>query len=276
MKGAHMQLRNFGFNWKEHYTFSIVRDTIATDCAFLFFRTPMKVWTKKGYREIEANTGIFWKHGVKQVYYPVGNEDMVHDFIYVDFDTETEKDCIQDIPICSPIYFPDSTPIISAFEAINNEIYANTQKQYKYEIYPKLIEILFIKIRNAIDSHAINPQDSPYFSSIGKLRYDIYNNVKFNWTLEYMSNHVNISSSHFHKLYKQFFLTTATNDIIRARITKAKSMLRYSNKSIYDIAEECGYNSAEHFIRQFKKLTNATPKQYRNKYKDATATKKKR
>lgn len=271
-----MQLRNFGFNWKEHHTFSIVKETIATDCAFIFFRTPMKLWTPKGYKKVEANTGMFWKYGVKQIYYPVGNDDMVHDFIYIDFDTETEKDCIRDIPVCTPIYFPDSTTIISSFAAINNEIYSNIQKQYKYEIYPKLIEILFIKIRNAIDSQTIDPQDSPYFSSIGKLRYDIYNNVKFNWTLEYMSNHVNLSASHFHKLYKQFFLTTATNDIIRARITKAKSMLRYSNESIYDIAEECGYNSAEHFIRQFKKVTGITPKQYRNKYKDISAAKKKR
>ena len=39
-------------------------------------------------------------------------------------------------------------------------------------------------------------------------------------------------------------------------------MLRYSNKSIYDIAEECGYNSAEHFIRQFKKVTGMTVANY--------------
>ena len=128
-----------------------------------------------------------------------------------------------------------------------------------------MIEILFYKIRNAVDFQATNPQNSPYFDAISKLRYDIYNNISFNWTLDYMSTRINLSSSHFQKLYKQFFLISATNDVIRARINTAKSMLQYSSKSINEIAEECGYNNTEHFIRQFKKATSTTPKQYRLK-----------
>lgn len=259
-----MQLKNFGFNWCEPNDFSIVKDSIATDCAFIFFRTPVKVWTQNGYKELEASTGMLWTRGVKQIYYPVGIKDMVHDFIYINFDTDAEKDYIQGIPMGFPIYFPEPQSIIHIMEVINNEIYANTKKQYKYEILPRLIEILFYKIRNNIDFQSTNPIESPYYNVIGKLRYDIYNNVKYDWTIKTMSEYVNLSPSHFQKIYKQFFLITPTNDVIRARIANAKSMLRYSSKSIYETANECGYKNVEHFIRQFKKNTQLTPKQYRN------------
>ena len=80
-----------------------------------------------------------------------------------------------------------------------------------------------------------------------------------------MSLYVHLSPSYFQNLYKQIFGISATNDVIRARIANAKSMLNYSSYKISTIAEECGYKNVEHFIRQFKKHEGYTPNKYRNK-----------
>ena len=258
-----MQLKNFGYDWREPCSFSNVKETIVNDCAFILFRTPMKVWTASGFTETEPGTGMFWVPGVKQIYYPKGQTAMLHDFAYIDFDTETERDLVKEIPVCTPIYFANTEPVISALKDINTEIFANTRRKYKYEILPRYLEILFYRIRNELDFQGKNEENNPHYKNICGLRTLIYNDVKKDWTLESMSSYVHLSPSYFQNLYKQIFGISATNDVIRARIANAKSMLSYSSHKISTVAEECGYKNVEHFIRQFKKHTGYTPNKYR-------------
>lgn len=56
------------------------------------------------------------------------------------------------------------------------------------------------------------------------------------------------------------------NYVIELRIRKASELLKYSNKSIGEIGEFCGYNSAVFFSRQFREKTGMTPMQFRNSY----------
>lgn len=72
-----------------------------------------------------------------------------------------------------------------------------------------------------------------------------------------------MSTSYFQHLYKELFATTFNADIIRARTDKAAALLMYGEYSVSDIANMCGYNSTEHFIRQFSKLYGMTPDKYR-------------
>lgn len=46
------------------------------------------------------------------------------------------------------------------------------------------------------------------------------------------------------------------------RILEARRRLRESDRSITEIAFECGFNNVQHFYRVFKKFTNTTPLQY--------------
>ena len=45
-------------------------------------------------------------------------------------------------------------------------------------------------------------------------------------------------------------------------------MLRYSDKSIADIADETGFTDASYFTKSFKAQFGMTPKEYRNKFKE--------
>ena len=56
--------------------------------------------------------------------------------------------------------------------------------------------------------------------------------------------------------------------VIQYRIKHALSMLRYSDKSIADIADETGFTDASYFTKSFKAQFGMTPKEYRNKFKD--------
>ena len=50
------------------------------------------------------------------------------------------------------------------------------------------------------------------------------------------------------------------------RINNAKDLLMLSNKSISEVATDCGFYDAGHFIRCFKDIIGITPQQYRNYY----------
>lgn len=50
---------------------------------------------------------------------------------------------------------------------------------------------------------------------------------------------------------------------VRARVQTAEELLVSSADSVEHIAERCGYNNTEHFIRQFRARTGTTPTGYR-------------
>ena len=53
------------------------------------------------------------------------------------------------------------------------------------------------------------------------------------------------------------------DDVIESRIRLARDYLSHTQLRVQEIAALCGYNSAEHFNRQFRRLCGMTPGQYR-------------
>lgn len=95
------------------------------------------------------------------------------------------------------------------------------------------------------------------------LRKEIYRNPSEKWTVSYMAEKLAVSRGYLHAAYQQYFHTTCMNDVIASRIQLACDLLISCNLPISEIAEQCGYNSTEHFVRQFKACTSTTPGKYR-------------
>jgi AraC family transcriptional regulator len=51
--------------------------------------------------------------------------------------------------------------------------------------------------------------------------------------------------------------------LLQQRVEQAKQLLKQTDRSIMDIALECGFNSHSHLSKQFRQLTGVTPKTYR-------------
>lgn len=67
--------------------------------------------------------------------------------------------------------------------------------------------------------------------------------------------------------------SSCMDNVIEGRLRRAQDLLEYSEYSIRDISEQCGYNNVEHFCRQFRQHNGCTPGQYR---KNASAGSNKR
>ncbi len=75
-----------------------------------------------------------------------------------------------------------------------------------------------------------------------------------------------ISKFHLSRQFKKRFGKTISEYIIQKKITLAKRLLRYSGKSIEEIAEDCGFGDSSYFAKLFKKAENMTALSYRKKW----------
>ena len=94
----------------------------------------------------------------------------------------------------------------------------------------------------------------------------INENVAQYSSLEYFADEFGYSPAYLGRLFHRITKVSFSQYLMNARINKAKLLLRSTDLSVSQISLELGYYDSGHFIRQFKKITAYTPKDYRNKH----------
>ncbi|RKQ31338.1 helix-turn-helix transcriptional regulator [Oceanobacillus halophilus] len=82
-------------------------------------------------------------------------------------------------------------------------------------------------------------------------------------TLKLVAKHLQYDYAYLSKLFVQMTNMTFTEYLNHYRISQACYLLKNSQQSIYEIAMNCGYNNLRSFNRNFKRMINYSPKQYR-------------
>lgn len=72
-----------------------------------------------------------------------------------------------------------------------------------------------------------------------------------------------LSEFHFHRIFSAVSGETLNNFTNRLRLEKAARLLRYSGKSLTDIALDCGFSSSATFSRAFRSGYEISPSQFR-------------
>lgn len=94
----------------------------------------------------------------------------------------------------------------------------------------------------------------------------IYSHIKERITVAVLAEYTGLSESYLSRVFKQNLGISISDYIREKKIEKATHLLRYSDKSIIDIANYLSFSSQSHFIQTFEDFTGMTPKKYRNKY----------
>ena len=95
------------------------------------------------------------------------------------------------------------------------------------------------------------------------LRRSIMTAPELDWNIPDISRELGISKTHLSRLYKELFSTSIKEDIILSRMNRAAQLLSHTDLRVGEIAEQCGYNNENHFMRQFKEKKGMTALQYR-------------
>lgn len=98
-----------------------------------------------------------------------------------------------------------------------------------------------------------------------------YIGVHFNdpsLSMEEVAADAGLSPGRFSTLFKNETGTTFTEYLLKARMEKAKELMRNPSRKIYEVAMEAGYDNIPYFSTAFKKYTGCSPSEYRNLKKD--------
>lgn len=74
---------------------------------------------------------------------------------------------------------------------------------------------------------------------------------------------LSMSQFHFSHLFKQSIGIAPYQYLLQQRIERAKQLLKQTDRSIVEIAFQCGFNSHSHLSKQFRQVTGMTPTAYR-------------
>lgn len=145
----------------------------------------------------------------------------------------------------------------------------NEQKCYGHELETKgrLYLVLSKLLANSYPSthnseHSKNTCRAELLKTV--LHY-IQSNYQDKIRLGNLASLVNMSDGHFCRFFKKIMNRTPVDYLNCFRVQKAAMLLKNSDKKIYEIALDVGFDSFSHFIAIFRKYMGCTPSKYRQK-----------
>lgn len=108
---------------------------------------------------------------------------------------------------------------------------------------------------------ALSTPLSPIVKRARQVIFDRYTDKEL--TLEQIAEEIPASPVYLSRMIKQELNTTFSSLVTQMRIQKALQLLTSTDKSILEIAEQCGYDTQHYFSTAFKKVMGVSPNQYR-------------
>jgi AraC family transcriptional regulator len=96
-----------------------------------------------------------------------------------------------------------------------------------------------------------------------KLVEYIWAGLTSNISVSELAGLLQMSPSHFARVFKASFGVTPYRFVMQERIDRAKDMLATTKLSSSQVAMTFGFSSQSHLVRVFRRFTGVTPKQYK-------------
>ena len=82
-----------------------------------------------------------------------------------------------------------------------------------------------------------------------------------------MAQLTHMSPSRFAVLYKRILGASPTEDLIEARLARARGLLTNAGLSVGEVAAETGFTSLSYFSRLFRRRVGTTPRDYQRRHR---------
>ena len=191
---------------------------------------------------------------------PEASEGFINDWLYVSGDDFLELACRHGLPIGEPFSVGGDSALARCIEKILKERAAS--EVCCEELSELYIREMLIKLRRAFECEA----KAESYGKLHLLRQRLSEESGEEWTLSKMAEICGYSESRFSHLYKKHFGTSPINDLIDARLERAKMLLAYSTESISEISRAVGFASIYYFSKAFKKSSGQSPSEYRSRF----------
>ena len=165
------------------------------------------------------------------------------------------------------------TPLAANLTALLGEIDTEcyeAKKNYELMVKIKLLTVLLtllreypVEVRTEASSH-LPPGGFALVQSV--LTY-IHEHYTGDITLDALASQAGVSRNYLSTVFRRLNGMTVWNYILIKRVDLAKNYLSKTDRSMLEIATDCGFNTAANFNKIFKKYTSQTPSEYRATHK---------
>lgn len=132
-------------------------------------------------------------------------------------------------------------------------------KSYLYSIFSHIFE------HNLYHKESLSGNQKTVEKLEKVIKY-IHANCHTYITVEELANVSGYSISHFSRFFKDLTGKTPIEYINRQRVYSACDKLKHTELSVLEVGLECGFENVGYFIKTFKKYTDFTPYQYKQKH----------
>lgn len=134
-------------------------------------------------------------------------------------------------------------------------------------IHEKLSALLMLLIEDAYDSKRESGL-SVKRSDIQNVKTYLDNHYKSRISLDELSHTFFIDKYYMVAVFKERYGVTISNYVTRLRIDCGKKLLRFTDKTIEEIGDQCGLGGGNYFARVFKKTEGMSPGEFRRQWKE--------
>lgn len=158
----------------------------------------------------------------------------------------------------SPMKF---VSLIQELMRLNAESYADTEVLTSGLLVNLLTLLLTV---NSISEETDTVLQSKLKTVLAHLDANFTSDIR----LDDLAQRFDISKYYLTREFKRAYGETIFQHIIGLRINYAKRLLRFTDKSVEEISELCGFNDQSYFSKQFKKAENVTCLAFRRRWRD--------
>ena len=111
---------------------------------------------------------------------------------------------------------------------------------------------------------AVETEDSLGLLRIGDAIAHIETHYTENITLDELAKKSHLSKRHFQRIFHDCIGRSPIDHLMHVRVQRAAELLRATERTITEIAFECGFQDSNYFARCFRKVMNQSPREYRS------------
>lgn len=233
----------------------------------LLTHAPLRLELGGAVMRAEKGDAVLVSAGTPLRYTPP-EQDLLCDWVMFDPGSDLRFYSALQIPENTLLRFGDTDFLTALLEQLCAEFYAANPR--RSDMIDCLLKALLIRVAETggpVSTKNAQGSAEPHYAELVRLREKIYANPQEKWSVELLCSEVNMSRSYFQLIYRETFGMTCIADVINCKMNRARELLISTSYTISHIAQLCGYDSEEHFMRQFKKNHGVTPTVYRREHR---------
>ena len=229
---------------------------------FLHFSTAARIHSVTGIRVEEPGSAILYRQDFPQWYTGV-EASLTHDWMYLsgeDLEAAVEEYAL---PLNTVFYLRESSfigPLLRQIQSERLRAEANWQAAVALLIH----QFLLLVARHQLpeNTHGVQTFRQKWVGPFTDVRIEMLSKLQRPWSVAELADIVCLSPPRFAVIYRDLFGVSPIEDLIQARLERARGLLLHSTLSVSQVAEQCGFDGVFHFSRLFHRRVGCPPSRY--------------